>query len=100
MVESTDRRIALKTKEIFISTSSVPIRPDARGIDESRRVFDSGTMLHNTHLLARLIILGAGYIGLEFATPYAGFGNRVTLMEAERCFLPGMDRDISECMLE
>lgn len=99
-VESSEGKTVLRAKEIFIDTGSVPIHPDIRGIDESKKVFDSATMLHNPRLPAHLLILGAGCIGLEFATLYAGFGSRVTLLEAERRFMQGMDRDISECMLE
>lgn len=87
-------------REIFIDTGSTPVMPDVEGIGESNRVYTSDTLQHQNILPARLLILGAGAIGLEYATIYSGFGSRVSLLEAGDRFLPKADRDIAESMME
>lgn len=39
-----------------------------------------------------LVIVGGGYIGLEFASMFAGFGSKVTILEAGEVFIPREDR--------
>ncbi|MCD8184488.1 MAG: FAD-dependent oxidoreductase [Bacteroides sp.] len=90
----------LRGKEIFINTGSTPILPDVEGLNQSKRVYTSETLLQQDQLPARLLIVGAGAIGLEFATIYAGFGSQVTLLEGGNRFMPKADRDIAECMME
>ncbi|MDQ2213374.1 FAD-dependent oxidoreductase, partial [Enterobacter roggenkampii] len=41
-------------------------------------------------------ILGGGYIGVEFASMFANFGSKVTILEAASLFLPREDRDIAD----
>ncbi len=94
------KEILLKGKEVFINTGSTPILPDVEGINESKRVFTSETLLRQNVLPGRLLILGAGAIGMEFATLYAGFGSKVTVLESGSRFMPKSDRDIAESMLE
>lgn len=47
-----------------------------------------------------LIIIGGGYIGLEFASMYAGFGSKVTILEAGNRFMPRNDSDIAKSIRE
>ncbi len=47
-----------------------------------------------------LIIIGGGYIGLEFASMYAGFGSKVTILEGGNKFMPREDRDIANSVKE
>lgn len=70
------------------------------GINGSKHVFTSETLLRQSKLPHRLLILGAGAIGMELATMYAGFGSQVTLLESGSRFMPKSDRDIAESMLE
>ena len=63
-------------------------------------VYTSETLLHADVLPQHLLIIGSGAIGLEFATMYAGFGSKVTILEASKRFLPKADREIAEYMQE
>ena len=90
----------LEGKEIFINTGSTPILPDIDGLKNSRYVYTSDTLLHTEILPQHLLIIGSGAIGLEFATMYAGFGSKVTILEAGKRFLPKADREIAEYMQE
>lgn len=99
-VTDGNRETVLQAKEIFIDTGSTPILPDIEGLNESQHAYTSETLLQCDKLPAHLFIIGGGAIGLEFATMYAGFGSRVTLLEAGSRFLPRVDRDIAAEMLE
>lgn len=92
--------IELQGKEIFINTGSTPIIPAIDGIKESRKVYTSTTLLDLNVLPQRLIIVGGGYIGLEFASMYAEFGSKVTLLEGGNRFMPRNDQDIANSVKE
>lgn len=95
-----ERDIELQGKEIFINTGSTPIIPAIDGIKESQKVYTSTTLLDLNVLPQRLIIVGGGYIGLEFASMYAEFGSKVTLLEGGNRFMPRNDQDIANSVKE
>lgn len=90
-----DGDLELQAKEIFINTGSTPILPAIDGIKESQKVYTSTTLMELDVLPKHLIIVGGGYIGLEFASMYAGFGSKVTVLESGNKFMPREDRDIA-----
>lgn len=92
--------IELQGKEIFINTGSTPIIPAIDGIKESQKVYTSTTLLDLNVLPQRLIIVGGGYIGLEFASMHAEFGSKVTLLEGGNRFMPRNDQDIANSVKE
>lgn len=100
LVTSDKKESVLRGKEIFINTGSTPILPDIEGINESSHVYTSESLLQLDKLPTHLLIVGSGPIGLEFATMYAGFGSKVTLLEASNRFMPKLDRDIAASMME
>lgn len=95
-----DGDIELQGKEIFINTGSTPIVPAIDGIQQSRNVYTSATLLDMNVLPKHLIIVGGGYIGLEFASMYAGFGSKVTILEGGNRFMPRNDQDIAKSVRE
>ena len=92
--------IELQGKEIFINTGSTPIIPAIDGIKESQKVYTCTTLLDLNVLPQHLIIVGGGYIGLEFASMYAEFGSKVTLLEGGNRFMPRNDQDIANSVKE
>lgn len=92
--------IELQGKEIFINTGSTPIIPAIDGIKESQKVYTSTTLLDLNVLPQHLIIVGGGYIGLEFASMYAEFRSKVTLLEGGNRFMPRNDQDIANSVKE
>lgn len=68
--------------------------------EKQSKLYTSETLLHADVLPQHLLIIGSGAIGLEFATMYAGFGSKVTILEASKRFLPKADREIAEYMQE
>lgn len=90
-----DGDIELQGKEIFINTGSTPIIPAIDGIQQSKHVYTSSTLLDMNVLPKHLIIVGGEYIGLEFASMFAGFGSKVTILEGGNRFMPRNDQDIA-----
>lgn len=97
-VTFTDEELELQGKEIFINTGSTSIIPAIDGIRNSKHVYTSTSLLEVDILPSHLIIVGGGYIGLEFASMYAEFGSKVTVLEGSNLFIPREDRDIANCV--
>ena len=87
-------------ERIFINTGSVPVLPKIAGIQESRHVYLSETMLALAELPEQLTIIGGGYIGLEFASMYAQFGSAVTVLQHSQAFIPREDDDVAAAVQE
>lgn len=90
------RQINIQADRIFINTGTTPRIPDIAGINNSRKVFTSASLMEQSSLPKKLIIIGGGFIGLEFADMYAKFGAEVTLLDQGKEFLPKEDRDIAD----
>ncbi len=75
----------LTGKKIIIATGSVPMTIASAPVD-FHKIHDSTSILEITKLPKTLLILGAGYIGCEFASLFAELGVKVSLIE----FLPGI----------
>lgn len=92
----------VRAERIFINTGATPIMPKVAGI-EDERIFNSSEILatDNTQKTApkRFVIIGAGFIALEFAFMYHAFGSQVTIIEKFDRFLPSVDEDVRECIL-
>ena len=91
----TNQQARVTAERIFINTGTVPFIPDIEGIKTSRNVFTSESLMERSQLPERLIIIGGGFIGLEFADMYAKYGSKVTLLH-RGVFLPEEDTDIAE----
>src|ERR1700688_628320 len=78
----------------IIATGSFPLRPPIQGL-ESGRCVDSEGLLAQTEVPRRLVILGGGVIGCEFASIFARFGSQVTIIEMLPSLIPQEDEDAS-----
>jgi pyruvate/2-oxoglutarate dehydrogenase complex dihydrolipoamide dehydrogenase (E3) component len=96
VLKETNQEIRVTADRIFINTGTVPFVPDIPGINTSRHVFTSTSLMEQAGLPQRLVIIGGGFIGLEFADMYAKFGSKVTLLDSGKTFLPREDADIAE----
>ena len=76
----------------IVATGSSPARPPIPGIDDSRCV-DSTGMLALEEQPKRVLVLGGGVIGCEFASIYASFGSEVTIVEMLPSIIPNEDVD-------
>lgn len=80
---------------IIIATGSSPKMPPFSGTDLPG-VVDSNGMLDIDHIPQRLCIIGAGVIGMEFASVFSSFGSQVTVVEYLKECLPTLDSDIAK----
>jgi dihydrolipoamide dehydrogenase len=84
---------AIEAKHVVIATGSAPrLIP---GITLGPQVMTSDELLENVKVPKRLIVLGAGAVGAEFASAYRRFGSEVTIVEMLPRLLPLEDEDIS-----
>src|SRR5207237_8664863 len=82
-------------KQAIIATGSYPLRPPIDGLD-SRRCVDSTGLLAQTDLPRRLVVLGGGIIGCEFASIFRRFGTEVTIVEMLDTLIPQEDADAAK----
>ena len=79
-------------KSAVIATGSRPSAPPIPGLDDPR-CLDSTGMLEVDHVPERLVVLGGGVIGCEFASIFAHFGSQVTIVEMLPNLLGNEDAD-------
>jgi dihydrolipoamide dehydrogenase len=84
--------IGLSFKSAIVATGSHPITPPIPGIESSRCV-DSTGLLAQTEVPKRLVVLGGGIIGCEFASIFERFGTEVTIVEMLETLIPQEDVD-------
>ena len=81
-------------RSAVIATGSYPLRPPIDGLDSPRCV-DSTGLLAQTELPRRLVVLGGGIIGCEFASIFHRFGSEVAIIEMLPKLIPQEDDDAS-----
>jgi NAD(P) transhydrogenase len=94
--DDSERRVS--AGGIVIATGSTPAHPD--GIE-----FNGSTVLDSDDIVLRLatvpstiVIVGAGVIGVEFASMFAALGSRVTIVDAREAMLDFCDPEITEAL--
>ena len=95
-VEKNGENIQIEGEKIFINTGSTTIIPNIKGIKESSHVYTSTSIMELKELPKKLTIIGAGYIGLEFASMYSEFGSEVTVIDMGDRLMPREDEEIAE----
>ena len=93
-VESSEGTEEIKADRFYINTGARPFVPPIKGLKESRYAYLSETMMDNDRLPKELVIIGGGYIGVEFASYYANFGSSVTVLLDGKDFLPREDQEV------
>ena len=91
-------REAIEAEQVFVNTGARPFVPPIPGVD-GPRVHVSETLLDVRTLPERLVVIGGGYIGMEFASLYANFGSQVTVVQDGEEFLPREDAEIAAAVL-
>ncbi len=82
-------------KQAIIATGSFPLSPPIDGLDSPRCV-DSTGLLAQTEVPGRLVVLGGGIIGAEFASIFQTFGSEVTIIEMLPRLIPAEDEDAAK----
>ena len=81
---------------VIIATGSETKWLPIEGVKTDPRVVDSTGLLHLDTLPKRLAIIGAGVIGMEFASVFNRFGSEITVIEYLKECLPALDSDIAK----
>ena len=94
MVEGGDEETVLRAEHVLIATGSKPamlpgVEPDGKGIGTSTEA------LSYKVAPGRLVVIGAGYIGLELGSVWRRLGSEVIVLEALDRILPGMDAEMA-----
>lgn len=94
-VDTADGTTTVRATTVVISTGTEPARPPIPGAD-GPRVHDSTSIQHVDPFPRRLVVVGGGFIGLEFADMFAHFGAEVTVLEGDDELTPMLDRDTAD----
>ena len=99
-VEVSDLRGSVRTVEaerIVIATGTTPARPPDVEFDEAT-ILDSDGILQMSRIPATLVVVGAGVIGIEYASIFAALGTRVTVVERRERLLEFCDGQMVEAL--
>jgi len=85
----------IEAEKIFIDTGTRPAAPPIEGLDEVDYL-DSTSVMELGKVPEKLLIIGGGYIGVEFGQMFSRFGSEVTIIQRSPQLLTHEDRDIAE----
>ena len=97
-VQAGADRLVIDAETVVVNTGTVPAPPPIDGAADSARVYDSTTLQHVDPLPGRLVVVGGGYVGMEFAGMFAQYGSRVTLVDHHDQLMPSEDRDVADAV--
>ncbi len=95
-IKTENEVIQIEGDKIFINTGAETVYPPIKGLKESGYVYDSEAVMEMKELPKELIIIGGGYIGLEYAGMYNNFGSKVTVLEGSPLLMPREDREMAD----
>src|ERR1700737_323897 len=84
---------------VFLNLGTHAAVPDIPGLRAAKPLTHIEA-LELDRLPSHLLVLGGGYVGLEFAQAFVRFGSRVTVLERGPQLLPREDKDVAEALLE
>jgi NAD(P) transhydrogenase len=90
-----ERRVT--AANVVIATGTRPARPDTVAFDD-KTVLDSDAMLSLERIPSSMVVVGAGVVGLEYASMFAALGTKVTLVEQRAGMLEFCDGEIVESL--
>ena len=89
----------LRAAQIFINTGTRTRMPDLPGLS-SINYLDNASIMELDHVPEHLLILGGGYIGLEFGQMFRRFGSHVTIVQRSEQLLSREDEDVAVAVAE
>ncbi len=85
----------LTAPTIILNTGARPQQPPIKGLEQVRWL-DSTTVMELAEVPEHLIVLGGGYIGLEFGQMFRRFGSEVTIVQRDGQLLGREDKDVAD----
>jgi dihydrolipoamide dehydrogenase len=99
VASSNSEKEQIEAQHFIVATGSEPIGLPDLPIDEQRIVTSTGA-LSFSHVPERLVVIGAGVIGVELASVYQRLGSDVTIVEMLDRICPAMDMAVSRTLLQ
>ena len=87
----------LQSERVFLNTGTRPAQPSVEGL-EGIPTLDNASIMELEELPEHLLVLGGGYIGLEFGQMFRRFGSSVTIVQRGERLLPREDPDVSDAV--
>lgn len=94
-----DESKLLSSKYFIVASGSSPIIPEIKGIDKIK-YYTNETIFSADNFPDKLLILGAGPIGVEMAQAFSRLGSKVSVVDKEKTILPHDDKELSQMLLE
>ncbi|RDW73633.1 hypothetical protein BP5796_07075 [Coleophoma crateriformis] len=90
------------SEQIFLNVGERPAPPMLDGLEEvaAERILDSTSIQELDVVPAHLVVLGGGYVGVEFAQLFRRLGAEVTIVQRGKQLLPREDKEIADALLE
>jgi NAD(P) transhydrogenase len=95
IVDDGGKESYVQAEKILIATGSSPLRPPEFHFEDDR-IHDSNEILELKELPKKLVVIGAGVIGCEYAGTFAALGTEVHLVDGRDTLLPFLDREVSQ----
>ncbi len=89
----------LTAETIFINTGERPADPNVPGLDPAGAL-NSTSIMELDAVPSHLLVIGGGYVGLEFAQMFRRFGSQVTIIQRGRQLLGREDSDVAEAVAQ
>lgn len=86
-------------EEIYINTGAKPAIPEITGLDHIDYL-TSTSIMELKQIPEHLLVIGTGYVGMEFGQMYRRFGSKVTMLETSKRLMPKEDEDIARAIEE
>jgi dihydrolipoamide dehydrogenase len=93
IVSTEHRQVRVTAEHLVLASGSLPV--EMKGLPFGGRVISSTEALSLDEIPQRLVIVGAGYIGLELGIAFAKLGSEITIVEAADRILPAWDADLT-----
>jgi NAD(P) transhydrogenase len=94
---SGEQETKVTAEKIVIATGTSPARPSTVEFDD-RTIIDSDAIMHMDHVPETMVVVGAGVIGIEYASMFAALGTKVTVVERRERMLEFCDLEIVEAL--
>jgi NAD(P) transhydrogenase len=96
-VRTGDTETLLRGEKILVATGSSPVRPPAFPFGDDR-VHDSDEILQLGAMPKKLVVIGGGVIGSEYAGTFAALGVEVHLIDGREVLMPFLDEEVSRAL--
>jgi pyruvate/2-oxoglutarate dehydrogenase complex dihydrolipoamide dehydrogenase (E3) component len=99
-VTGGEERLQISADTVIVNTGSQPALPTMDGAQFGGRIHNSETLQHVSPLPRSLLVVGGGYVGLEFASMFAQYGAAVTILDRGERPLKKEDVDVAQTAVE